>query len=317
MEKVIFLMKKFPKILLTILLVIINLIIWYKVFIHNGPKSSVLSVNFEEKTSVTSSKTTPQASPVSSSLKEAIDKALEGSQGRYGIVVKNLKTGETFSKDEDGKFEAGSLYKLWVMTTVYSQVESGVLKEDQELSRSISYLNQKFSINPELAEQTEGGITLTVSEALNQMITISHNYAALLLTEKIRLSSVARFLKQNGFAESSVGTSGDAPITTPSDIALYFEKLYKGELGTMENTQKMLELLKKQTLNHKIPKNLPQGTVVAHKTGEIGWFTHDGGIVYSQKGDYIIVVLSESESPKGAEDRIADISKAVFDYLNQ
>jgi beta-lactamase class A len=306
-------MKTFPKVLLAILLVIVNLFIWYKVFESSNPQSSVLSVNFEEKNSPT-----PQPSPTPNvTLEASINKALEGSKGRYGIAVKNLKTGESFYKDEDSEFEAGSLYKLWTMATVFKQIEAGTLKEDQKLSRTIAYLNQRFSIDPKLAEQTEGGITLTVSQALNQMITISHNYAALLLTEKIRLSSVANFLKQNGFNKSSVGTTGDAPTTTPSDIALFFEKLHKGELGSPDSTQKMLDLLKSQKLNHKIPKNLPNGTVVAHKTGEIGWFTHDGGIIFSEKGEYIIVVLSESPSPKGAEERIADISKAVFDYFNK
>lgn len=309
-------MKTFPKVLLTILLIIINIFIWYKVFTPSIPSSSVLSVSFEDKF-LPKSTLAPTPVPQSASLEIAINKALEGSKGRYGVVVKNLKTGESFVKEENSKFEAGSLYKLWTMATVYKQIEAGNLKEDQELSRSIAYLNQRFSIAPEDAEQTEGGITLTVSEALNQMITISHNYAALLLTEKIKLSTVASYLKQNGFQNSTVGTDGDAPTTTPADIALFFEKLSKGELGSSENTHKMIELLKKQQLNNKLPKHLPQGVMVAHKTGEIGWFTHDAGIVYSEKGDYLIAVLSESESPQGAEERIADISKAVFDYFNQ
>ncbi len=72
---------------------------------------------------------------------------------------------------------------------------------------------------------------------LNQMITISHNYAALLLTEKVKLSTVAKFLQTNGFKESNVGTNGEAPVTTPSDIALFLEKLYKGQLANPTYTR--------------------------------------------------------------------------------
>jgi beta-lactamase class A len=54
---------------------------------------------------------------------------------------------------------------------------------------------------------------------------------------------------------------------------------------------------------------------MAHKTGELGQVSHDGGIVYTEKGDYIIVVLSESTLPKGAEERIANISKDVYAYF--
>jgi beta-lactamase class A len=201
------------------------------------------------------------------------------------------------------------------MGAVYEQIEQGNLKEDEKLSRSISYLNSKFGISPENAEQTTGGISLTVNQALNQMITISHNYAAMLLTEKIKLSTTASYLKSQGFNNSRVGTGGDDPLTTASDIGSFFEKLYNNELATPESNQKMLDFLKKQQKNNKLPLYTPQDVVMAHKTGELGMFSHDAGIVYTPKGDYIIVAMSESPSPKGAEDRIALVSKAVYEYF--
>lgn len=77
----------------------------------------------------------------------------------------------------------------------------------------------------------------------------------------------------------------------------------------------MLTLLKNQKLNNKLPKHLPTKTVIAHKTGEIDLFTHDAGIVFSPHGDYIIVVMSETEFPPAADARIANISKSVFEYF--
>ncbi len=254
---------------------------------------------------------------ISTSLQEAVGSALEGTKGKYAIVIKNLKTSENYFQNENEVFDAGSLYKLWVMATVFKQIEEGKLTEDQVLSQSIEILNRKFGIDPELAELQEGGITQTVSLALGQMITISHNYSALLLTEKIRLSTVANFLKTNGFTLSKVGTGGDMPVTTASEMALFLEKLYNKELASEESTSKMIELLKKQKLNKKLPKYLPPGTTIAHKTGELGWFSHDAGIVYLEKGDYIIVILSESSSPAGAEERIAELSKAVYEYFSK
>lgn len=253
----------------------------------------------------------------SKTLEEGINRALEGTKGKYSIYIKNLKTGEEYKRGESEKYEAGSLYKLWVMAAVFKEIEEGRLKEDLELSQSITSLNQKFGIPPDEAELTEGGVTLTVAQALEQMITISHNYAALLLTEKIKLSTIEKFLKDREFKNSSVGTGGDAPRVNALDMALFFERLYKGELGSKQNAEKMTSLLKKQKLNSKIPKYLPKETVIAHKTGEIGLFSHDAGIVYFEKGDFIIVVLSETDIPKAAEDRIALISKEVFNYFRK
>ncbi|MBI2597475.1 serine hydrolase [Candidatus Daviesbacteria bacterium] len=253
----------------------------------------------------------------SDNLKQVVDQAFEGNSGTYGVVIKNFRTNESYQFNEHKVFETGSLYKLWIMAEVFRQLQEGRLKEDEILSSEVDRLNKEFNLSSDSAELTDGEITLSVKDALNQMITISHNYAALLLTEKLKLSSVAAYLKNIGLQETKVGTDGSAPISTPFDIALFFEKLYKNQLADQETSQKMIELLKKQTLNNKLPKNLPQEVSIAHKTGELGYLTHDSGIVFTPKGDYIIVILSESDFPPGAEDRIAQVSKAVYDYFTK
>lgn len=245
-------------------------------------------------------------------LKESIEKITSESKGTYGIYIKNLKTGQAYSSNETKSFEAGSLYKLWVLVTAFNLIEKGQLKMDEILTQDIEVLNNTFDISEENAELKEGAITLSVKDAMNQMITISHNYAALLLTDRIKVSRISEYLSEYEFKDSAVG---QPPKTTPLDIANFLEKIYKSELVNTENSQKILELLKKQQLNDGIPKYLPQGVQIGHKTGDIGWFKHDAGIVFKESGDYIIVVMSESDSPLGAQEKIAQISKAVYEYF--
>jgi len=259
----------------------------------------------------------PHFSEINSSpegLKKAIEKEIKGANGKYGIVVKNLKTGESCFANEHMEFEAASLYKLWVMATVFNQIQEGKLSKNEVLSREVEELNRDFNIDSEVAELTEGTITLSVEDALAKMITISDNYAALLLAKRIGLSIVQTFLKDNLLEESIIG---EPPITTAYDVALFFEKLYNGELANQENTKLMLNLLKGQLLNHKLPKYLSEEVTVAHKTGELGIFSHDAGIVYGEKGDYIIAVLSESDDRLAAEEQIAKISKSVYEYFEE
>jgi beta-lactamase class A len=248
----------------------------------------------------------------SASLEQVIAQSLEGAKGKYSIAIKNLKTGETYFKGENEQFESASLYKLWVMGTTYEKVKEGTIQEDDALSASVTSLNSEFGIASDSAEQIEGGISLSVKSALSQMITISHNYSALLLTSKVKLASIKKYLQDKGLSASKTGSP---PKTTAADTLTFFEKLYSGSLADQTYSTKMLNLLKKQQLNKKLPKYLPSGTVMAHKTGELGQVSHDGGIVYTEKGDYIIVVLSESTLPKGAEERIANISKDVYAYF--
>lgn len=287
------------------------------VFFSPGKKS-------QEKTTLGNS-TVSESKPIAEQanfknnpLERVVSQALVDTQGSYAVAIINKKTGETYMRNEHKEYDAASLYKLWVMAVVFNQIQDGRLEENTVLKADIPELNRKFRISSESAELTEGSINFTVASALAQMITISHNYAALALTEKIRLSTVATFLDDKGFHESHVSSADHPPKTTASDIALFFTKLMNGELANEENTAKMINLLKAQRLNNKLPRYLPNGTTIAHKTGELGLFSHDGGIVYLPNGNpYVIVVLSESIYPSAAEERISQVSQRVFEYFIQ
>lgn len=264
-------------------------------------------------------------------LEKAVQAQLTGTTGKYGIAVLNLKNNDSYFLNEHRKYKTGSLYKLWVMAVALEQIKKGTLRENDILSQDKDELYKKFGIDtpapsgeaispaPTLTEEEKEAnkITFSVGEAIEQMIIISDNDAALLLSERIRLINATSFLEKNSFSESKLGAASGYPTTTPYDIALFLKKLYKGELADKEYTEKMLTLLKRQRLNGKLPKYLPEGTVIAHKTGELDEFTHDAGIVYTQTGDYIIVVLSESDARAQAEERISNVSKAVYEYFTQ
>lgn len=253
--------------------------------------------------------------PAGVSLEQVVQNELIGTSGSYAVVIQNLGTDEKYFFNQHKQYASASLYKLWIMGTAYEQIKNGVLDENEILSEDVQVLNTEFNIATESAEKKDGKITLSVNDALFKMITISDNYAALLLTEKVKLLNVNNFLKDNGFLESSVGITGGVPTTSASDIAYFFERLYKGQLIDKLHSDKMLSLLKAQRLNGKIPRNLPEDIVVAHKTGELDTFTHDAGIVYVPMGDYIIVVLSQSYEPDLAVNRIVNISEAVYKYF--
>ncbi|MCL5004057.1 MAG: class A beta-lactamase-related serine hydrolase [Patescibacteria group bacterium] len=313
--------KSFSKAFVIFFILLISfLIVWSRQKRFNATNTVVNSSPKNESVAVPQSLMSfpskpPSSPPEGQSLDEVMNQALEGADGTYGLAVENLKTGETFYRNEHTAFEVGSLYKLWVMAVVYQKIDSGILSESQILSQDIATLNQEFWIDPGFAEQTEGSISVSVDDALTQMITVSANYPALLLSEKIGLSSVAQFLNDYGFRESAVGITGGPPTTTAADIALFFKKLYRGELSSESSGSKMIALLKKKELNDGLPKYLPDPSQVANKTGDIDLFMNDGGIVYAPKGDYIIVILSQTDYPTLAEERIAQISKSVYEYF--
>lgn len=247
-----------------------------------------------------------------SELRRVMESSLMGTEGTYAVVVKNLQTGEGASINGERVFPSASIYKLWVMAAVYEQVQLGKMSLDDSIKEDIASLNDFFDIPEEEAELTEGSVSFTVESALYQMITISHNYAALSLTKKIGLANLNTFLEEYGLFNIKVGGE---PTITAADVTLFLEKLYNGKVVSEEASKKMITTMIDQTKNERIPKYLPNGTKIAHKTGELGGVAHDAGIVFSEKGDYIIVLLSDSTSPVGAMDREALVSKAVWDYF--
>ena len=248
----------------------------------------------------------------SEELEKIIQSELDDIDGAYAVAIKNLETQEYYYYNEDREFDTASLYKLWVMGAIYEEIEKGELSLEDNIGFGAQTINERLDIASESAEITEGFVGNTVKGALNRMITISDNYSAHILYLTIGWSKVGDFLEEYEFTNSNT----DNLQTTALDILDYYEKLYKGEIVNKELSDEMLEILKKQELNDRIPKYLPENTVVAHKTGELGAVKHDAGIVYSPNGDYIIVLLSKTGSQTAAAEVEAKISQKVWEYFN-
>jgi len=258
-----------------------------------------------------------------SRLKQITSQYLASEEGDYSVVIKNLKTGEEYKYNPNKKYDSASLYKLWVMAVAYQEIKDGNLKEDDVLSAPIINLNDTlstitptptppdFSPAPITGEPVK--ISMTVAEALEKMITVSDNYAAILLSSKVGSKKIASFIKDFRFTNSNYK---QPPQTSAQDIGLFFQDLYNGEIIDPEYSGLMIDLLKRQTLNDRIPKYL-DGVEVAHKTGELFGSKHDGGIVYSENGDYLIVVLSDTKDYKKAAENIAKYSEAVYKYFEE
>lgn len=267
---------------------------------------------------------TPTPVPEISKLPEIVNRNFGEYGDDYAVVIKNLKTGEEYKFNENKKYDSASLYKLWIMAIAFQKIKDGTFKEDQIITgnqKTIDSALSTVSPTPTPEGQTEAQVTeepklisMTVKDAIEKMITLSDNYSALLLASKAGTFSVTNFLKAYGFNNSNFR---QPPQTTASDIALFYEKLYKGEIVDREYSGKMMEVLKRQAINDRIPDQLPERILVAHKTGELFGAKHDAGIVFSEKGDYIIVVLSDTRNPKIAVKKTADFSKEIYYYFSE
>jgi beta-lactamase class A len=106
---------------------------------------------------------------------------------------------------------------------------------------------------------------------------------------------------------------------SPRGIADLLVKIFRNEAASEKSCRDMLEILKLQQFNDSIPHYLPEGTVVAHKTGEIGYTRNDAAIIYEGNQHIVLTVFglrgSENVPELDLKHREASIARAVYDYF--
>jgi beta-lactamase class A len=99
--------------------------------------------------------------------------------------------------------------------------------------------------------------------------------------------------------------------STARETGRLFAKMGRGELVSKESSALMIDILKKQQVNDRLPRYLGDGVAIAHKTGDgQPWVANDAGIVWV-KGEPIVIVVfaghhrGSSQDLRVAEGRIA------------
>jgi len=265
-------------------------------------------------------------------LESEIEKVAEGLEGELGAAVKHLGTGEEYLFNADESFYFASVYKLPVLVELYRQVEETKIDLNEELVITKYAWRGGSGVLKELTP----GLEMTVRDYSTLMMIISDNLAAQICACLVRNEHTNNTMKELGLKNTVVGGSWiphqEGNVTTPRDMMMLLEKIYKGEAASRGSCNEIIELMKKcQTGKNRIWKHLPKdGVEVAHKTGTISGVVNDVGIVFPKEGEpYIICVFtkdikgwdkgyqawSEVGGITQGEEAIAKVSKAVYEYF--
>lgn len=231
-------------------------------------------------------------------LSAVVTEFAQNEPNEYGIVVKHLGTGETIGTSATSTFISASLYKPFAAVMALKLVDQGKLSLDTPLS---------------LAGRR------SVRQCVIDTISVSDNpcgHALISISGADTPSGLAQ-LRADGYGQTDLGSL--YPVTTAQDVARLFEHIYVGDLLSPASNQLLLDALKDQRVNNRLPKGL-NGASIAHKTGDLEGAAHDAGIVYSnQTGDYIIAVLSgpddNGRNLLGRYERFGDIMESVHQLM--
>lgn len=126
-------------------------------------------------------------------------------------------------------------------------------------------------------------------------------------------------LEERGSALNPAFDDDPRDTASPRAMANLLERIFGGKALKPASTKLLSEIMERNTTGKaRIPGRLPQGTVVAEKTGTIGGSLNDVGMI-TLPGDAgkLIVAVFVKQSRKPFEEReraIADISRAIYDY---
>lgn len=234
------------------------------------------------------------ANPLDVPLVAAVDSAVASFSGSAAVVITDPRSGATYAHGDGRVFTAASLYKLGVMVEAYRAAAAGELALD---GTTVTIADEDLVDD---GEETDSGTTLTVREAVERMITVSDNSCArallrLLDTHRVNATSAALGLTATRINTTLPDAEQTAPMNTISahDAARLFTALVNGTVVSPAASAEMLAILGRQRINDRLPAGLPDGTPIAHKTGNLDGVAHDAGVITTPFGPRVVVVLTD------------------------
>lgn len=262
-------------------------------------------------------------------LEDIIVKAGEKFEGRLGISIKHLATGESASFNGDELFPTASVFKVPVIVELYRQVDAGRMNLDEKIVIVERDLVPGSGILKVLSE----GLTLSIRDLIELMMVLSDNTATDLLTERVGLDNVNATLRDLGLGKTRVvadcrdilfdliglddvpdgektlnlysekagqSTGGaswslgieDNDVTTPDEMTRLLEMIVRGKAASRESCDAILDTMRHcQTGGYRIPKYLPRSELtLARKTGSLPGIRNDCAVItFRESGETYIL----------------------------
>jgi len=274
------------------------------------------------------------SSTAAADLHARVQRLIDASGAEVAVVVETLDGRQTLAIDPDTPFHAASTMKVPVMIELFRQAEAGTLSLDEPLpvknefhsivDGSVFQLSVGDDSDAEVYKAV--GKTMTLRQLCEAMITVSSNFAANLLIERLGAKNIQATTDRlgapgmhvlRGVEDQKAFDKGMNNETTAAALATLLQKIAAGRAVSPKADAEMVAILKRQTFHDAIPAGLPPGTVVAHKTGNITKIHHDAAIVYGPSPYVLVVLVRGMEDEKKSAALIASISREVWSEIEK
>lgn len=271
-------------------------------------------------------------------LRSKIEQIVSDKNAVVGVSIIGDNGKDTISFYGDRHFPMQSVFKFHIALAVLSEIDKGKLSLDQKIEiNKDDFLPEDFW-SP-LREENPNGGSFNIEKLIQYSVSHSDNTACDVLIRLIGMPNmVEEFIKKSGiqdiqitFNEEEMQAKWENMFqnwTTPKAASETLRLFYENKNNLLSKTSyDFFWKTNKETTTGKnrIKGQLPEGTIVAHKTGWSGTNKETGitaavndiGIVFLPNGEYFIISVFVSESKESIDTNekiIADIAKATYDH---
>lgn len=268
------------------------------------------------------------------SLRADLEQIVNSADARVGIALLHLENRDTLSIHGRQHFPMQSVYKFPLAMAVLSEVDKGKLSLDQKVHiHKEDMLPNTWS--PMAKKYPQGNADVPLSELVMSTVSLSDNNTCDMLFRMLGgPKNIERYIHALGVkniaivaTEEEMHRDWNVQFTNwcePIAMVQLLDIFYKQKALSKVSTEYLWKwMVETPTGMHRLKERLPAGTVVAHKTGTDGpnaegviGAINDAGIITLPNGKHIalVVYISRTKDEKKAEDTIARIARACYEY---
>ena len=260
-----------------------------------------------------------------------LETILAGFSGTFGLAAKRLDDGLRLGLNDTQVFPAASVVKLPMLIAALQRVERGEL----ELGQRFEMTAEERAGGSGVLQVCDGGLHLTLRDILSLMIVVSDNTATNMILDvlggpdvinqqfasmNLEVTRVYGKLQVAWERKTEAQRQGKLAQLTPSEMLGLLERLWNRALLGPEMRALALEILGQQQYTEMIGRNLPDGTKVATKSGQITGVRNDVGFVLTARPYMIAMASRDGQDARYHVDNegvlvAARVSRLVFDYF--
>lgn len=237
----------------------------------------------------------------------------------FGVFLEDLDSGVYLDINGTRTFAAASMIKVPVLVAFFQDVDAGKIA-----------LSEKLTMRKDLIASEAGsmqyqpvGTKFSALETATQMIVVSDNTATNMLIDRLGgIENLNERFRAWGLTNTEINNPlpdlKGTNISTPRDFANLMALVSQGKLLSMKSRDRMLAIMRQTVTNTLLPQGLGDGATISHKTGDIGTFVGDVGLIDMPNGKRYVataIVKRPFNDPR-AQELIRQTSRAAYKYLN-